>query len=664
MARYLYGGTAADVTTTQAGQLVTGATLTVWDSQSGGTQITDLQDASGAATTVVKSDDYGRILFYGPDADTRSFWLESNVGGRVLVRPAASIMPADGSISNVHVNAAAAIARSKIAGTALTADSMGVFSVLDFGAKGDGVTDDTAAIQAAITAATAAYGQVVFPAVESGYKVTSPIEVSGRCDVVMHSPIIYAGSANTTALTINPSGSALYDLARDRTYKLQVKAAVQSDWTNEASIGILLRNIDCCDVDVVKVIGFTLGVSVLAENAHGSVYNTIRLGDIANNKVGVDLNTRDTGWVNENLFHNGSFSINTGVNTATTRYGIRIRSEVGYANNNNIFHKPSIEISGVSGAAEVIPVLLDAALGNFFYDIRDENGSDAGFLVRAVNGAADNYLSVSYDDRTGGVPWADNLIDDTTAKASTVVEVVGQYEKHYTCNRLVAEFPALHKTAVPYDGTYTNVPGLMIGTSSNAFTWREGNGITIGPKYLSLTISRTLGVFVDTRKAKRFSVQIDAEDGYGGRVFVRCYDSSGAVLDPASYTDPPLLTGFGYDDDGWGKVRVSGSDNNYPTHFVVTNDAVDHVEIMVGGGSNEIRISALRIYTDSLASPAVWTDFPENPVGRPLATQAPTSGTWNAGHVIHNGAPAVGQPKGWVCTVAGTPGTWVSLGNL
>ena len=120
MARYLYGGTAADVTTTQAGQLVTGATLTVWDSQSGGTQITDLQDASGAATTVVKSDDYGRILFYGPDADTRSFWLESNVGGRVLVRPAASIMPADGSISNVHVNAAAAIARSKISGLPTT----------------------------------------------------------------------------------------------------------------------------------------------------------------------------------------------------------------------------------------------------------------------------------------------------------------------------------------------------------------------------------------------------------------------------------------------------------------------------------------------------------------------------------------------------------------
>ena len=144
MARYLYGGTAADVTTTRSGQLVTGATLTVWDSQSGGTQITDLQDASGAATTVVKSDDYGRILFYGPDADTRSFWLESNVGGRVLVRPAASIMPADGSISNVHVNAAAAIARSKIAGlpTSSTDNTLPRFDGTTGALQGSGVTVD------------------------------------------------------------------------------------------------------------------------------------------------------------------------------------------------------------------------------------------------------------------------------------------------------------------------------------------------------------------------------------------------------------------------------------------------------------------------------------------------------------------------------------------
>jgi hypothetical protein len=42
----------------------------------------------------------------------------------------------------------------------------------------------------------------------------------------------------------------------------------------------------------------------------------------------------------------------------------------------------------------------------------------------------------------------------------------------------------------------------------------------------------------------------------------------------------------------------------------------------------------------------------------------PTTGTWRVTDIVMNSAPTVGQPKGWVCTVAGTPGTWVSIGNL
>lgn len=45
-------------------------------------------------------------------------------------------------------------------------------------------------------------------------------------------------------------------------------------------------------------------------------------------------------------------------------------------------------------------------------------------------------------------------------------------------------------------------------------------------------------------------------------------------------------------------------------------------------------------------------------------TAAPTSGTWANGDRVVNVTPAVGQPKGWICTVGGTPGTWVSEGNL
>jgi hypothetical protein len=42
----------------------------------------------------------------------------------------------------------------------------------------------------------------------------------------------------------------------------------------------------------------------------------------------------------------------------------------------------------------------------------------------------------------------------------------------------------------------------------------------------------------------------------------------------------------------------------------------------------------------------------------------PNQGTNYVGEYVRNGIPAVGQPKGWYCTVAGTSGTWVSEGNL
>ena len=43
---------------------------------------------------------------------------------------------------------------------------------------------------------------------------------------------------------------------------------------------------------------------------------------------------------------------------------------------------------------------------------------------------------------------------------------------------------------------------------------------------------------------------------------------------------------------------------------------------------------------------------------------APTAGTWRKGDRLVSINPVVGSPKAWACTVAGTPGTWVSEGNL
>ena len=43
---------------------------------------------------------------------------------------------------------------------------------------------------------------------------------------------------------------------------------------------------------------------------------------------------------------------------------------------------------------------------------------------------------------------------------------------------------------------------------------------------------------------------------------------------------------------------------------------------------------------------------------------APVANAWTLGDRCFNSNPTVGQPKSWVCTASGTPGTWVSEGNL
>ena len=47
-----------------------------------------------------------------------------------------------------------------------------------------------------------------------------------------------------------------------------------------------------------------------------------------------------------------------------------------------------------------------------------------------------------------------------------------------------------------------------------------------------------------------------------------------------------------------------------------------------------------------------------------FTTTAPASEAWIVGDTATNTAPAAGGPPGWMCTTAGTPGTWKAMANL
>lgn len=45
-------------------------------------------------------------------------------------------------------------------------------------------------------------------------------------------------------------------------------------------------------------------------------------------------------------------------------------------------------------------------------------------------------------------------------------------------------------------------------------------------------------------------------------------------------------------------------------------------------------------------------------------TAAPTTGTWQRGDIVWNILPSAGGYVGWICTTAGTPGTWKTFGAI
>jgi hypothetical protein len=72
--------------------------------------------------------------------------------------------------------------------------------------------------------------------------------------------------------------------------------------------------------------------------------------------------------------------------------------------------------------------------------------------------------------------------------------------------------------------------------------------------------------------------------------------------------------------------------------------------------TQNVKVSRLRVYKGEVRPSTINTVA--------YNSASPSTLLWERGDRVINSAPTVGQPKSWVCTVTGVPGTWVSEGNL
>lgn len=522
-------------------------------------------------------------------------------------------------------------------------------NVKSYGATGDGVTDDTDAINAAIDAIEV--GQTLFfPA--GTYNVDETISITTPINVQMDGTLSYTGSAAVPCLSIGSAGVYISNVQ----LALRATRATPSDWTDEGSIAIKLINIYQSDINILSAQRHTIGLQCIGDTK-GFAYNTVKLFLIYENKIGVDLTNANSGWCNENLFIGGRFGQTSTTNRTSDRYGVRVTSADGsyLNNNNNVFLKPSFEL-GASAlqapATEAIPVLIEHGASNSFLKARNENNSTT--TIRALNASSFNIMTTGYGDCNA---------DDQSSYSSTSTMGIRE-ELTLKIKRLIFKADSLQKSSGCYNGTtQIHVPGLMQVAASGGAILKAYTWVTIENTYINVT--NGIGVFVKTNRCKRFIVSKDAETGYGGRVYFRCYNSAGNALTSSDAGHPYVKSvpgsGINYSTN-YGGAYVTTVDSNFDIYFEVGAD-VDYILLILAKGTNNLRIRSFAVYAENYDC-STWVNYEQIIPGANIGTAAPTAGTWEVGRRVINDAPAIGQPKAWICTVAGTPGTWVSEGNL
>lgn len=176
-------------------------------------------------------------------------------------------------------------------------------NVKDYGAKGDGVSDDTNALNAAATAAFALDPDAVLMIPRGKYKISGPVNVKCALDA-SQATLNYSGVGD--ALIVGNVDSPGIVTSR-RMYILPRIVRVGAASYDGSSRGVRLVNLNSCIITSQFIQHFEEGL-VVEGDAQGSVHNIIYPGTLWGNRRNIVLRAGLTGWVNENMFLGGRLS--------------------------------------------------------------------------------------------------------------------------------------------------------------------------------------------------------------------------------------------------------------------------------------------------------------------------------------------------------------------
>jgi hypothetical protein len=528
-------------------------------------------------------------------------------------------------------------------------------SVKDFGAVGNGVTDDTVAVQAAFTACAASGQGLYFPA--GTYNAASALTM-GSHDLNMEGTLQYTGSAAITFLKINANEKNITVRVRNASFENP------TSWSNEALVGVLVYG-DRNTINLQSVFGFAVGAQFGVLGAFSG--NIVNCNTLYHNKIGLDLKNTDVfSYVNQNTFIGGSiniFSYLTAFNSIS-RYAVRITSVGTYRNNNNVFYNCSFELKAaqVTGGAEVCPILMERGRANAFHLCRSEDASSAG-VGSAIesNDSYGNYYYFAYCDVN-----AQNITYRGDFQTSYITNLLYTFGTQEGMDYLVYSSRSVISRANYYNGSTSVSIDELQGQLSSASTPVIAVAATLNSDNVQISSLSSFGFFVEVGSATRFKINVNSASTGTSRIFIAAFDSTGTRLTNVS-PNHPYITGtptftINYFAAFGGAYRIDA--NSLECIFSIANSDVATIQIIIAGGSAGADLYLQSFNVLANAPTRVYTSVQQIANKQRIGTTVPSAGTWAVGDTIFDAAPVAGGTIGWVCVTAGTPGTWKTFGAI
>jgi hypothetical protein len=498
-------------------------------------------------------------------------------------------------------------------------DKLGeTLSARDFGAVGDGIADDGPALQAAMNAAAAAGKHLVIG--EGTHRTTMPLGLGGAAaGLTMRGSILYAGAPGVAALTVGDGG--VVRNAAKLYQGLRVIRSTVSDWSNEADIGLVLRNLDASTVEIRQVEGFTIGIRTMGVE-RGFEDSVLHLGRIVNNRIGLDVHCATAAaWNTSVRYHGGHFAIASALYPDKDRFGVRFSAAPGayVAHNRHVFFGPAFELQGRNRPIAGIPFLSEVSSRSVMaYGMRMEGCSP--FAARHTANAQDHVYEVAWASQGYGV---DVDYAPGAARVGAVVRGMHQAAAHREFTRDVANIPNLRATAFRWTATQTgferlaclstNVGGNPTTLANFAFPGLEDFVLT--DRGVVLPGGRGLGFVVDARRCKEFALAVDADEP---RMVVQCFDAAMRLLTDAA-GQMARASGMSMAWNGatrWWQGAADMTDAELTRLQVIRLEpAVAYAIIGVARIDRDYEVRAMRLATDPAQSPPLLFGLPDLPHG-------------------------------------------------